>query len=132
TVRDTRMGATWWEPTANPLPVKSVALSPDGRFVAWSASAHLYLWRLDPLEAVAHHSVGGTHFLAVAYHPSGDFFATVNGDGKVDYWDGRTGERRESFDWQVGKLHDVVFDATGDRAACCSKTGEIVVWDVDR
>ena len=45
---------------------------------------------------------------------------------------GHTGERRESFDWGVGKLNDVTFDSTGDRAACCAETGEIVVWDVDR
>jgi WD40 repeat protein len=68
----------------------------------------------------------------VAFHPSGAFFATANGDGKVDSWDSHTGERRESFDWGFGKLNDVTFDATGDRAACCSEAGEVVVWDVDR
>ena len=39
---------------------------------------------------------------------------------------------RESFDWEVGKLNAVTFDANGDRAACCSQTGDVVVWDVDR
>ncbi len=60
------------------------------------------------------------------------FLATANGDGKIDYWDATTGERRESFDWGVGKLYDIAFDAAGDRAATCSVKGDVVVWDVDR
>jgi WD40 repeat protein len=111
--------------------VKALALSAHGA-VAWTAGSHLHLWKVDPPQEVAHHSLGRTHFLAVAFHPSGDFFATANGDGKIDYWDARTGAHGEAFDWGVGKLHDVIFDAAGDRAACCSTTGEIVVWDVDR
>jgi WD40 repeat protein len=111
--------------------VRTVALSPDGRSVAWCAATHLNLWRLDPPREVAHHALGKTHFFAVAFHPSGGFLASVNGDGKVDYWDAHSGEHRQAFDWKVGKLHDVAFDASGDRAACCSQGGEIVVWDVD-
>ena len=86
---------------------------------------------LGDSQAMAQHRLGRTHFLSVAFHPSGDFFATANGDGKVDYWDGHTGEHRQAFDWQVGMLNDVVFDPTGDRAACCSQSGAVVVWDVD-
>jgi WD40 repeat protein len=113
--------------------VKAVALSPDGQYAGWCAGTQLFLWRVDTAEEIHRHRMGGrTFFLSVAWHPSGDFFATANGDGKIDFWDARTGEHRQAFDWGVGKLHDVIFDATGDRAACCSKTGEIVVWDVDR
>ena len=80
----------------------------------------------------AHHALGKTHFLGIAWHPSGAFFATANGDGKIDYWDAQTGQRRESYDWGVGKLNAVVFDPAGDRAACCSERGDVVIWDVDR
>jgi WD40 repeat protein len=112
--------------------VRTVALSPDGRLAAWCAATHLHLWRLDPDRELAHHTLGKTHFFSVAFHPSGEFFATANGDGKVDYWDARTGAHRQAFDWQVGQLRDVIFDSTGDRAACCGKRGDIIVWDVDR
>jgi WD40 repeat protein len=111
--------------------VKAVALSPDGRRITWCAATQLHLWRLDPPEQVLRHSVGRTHFLSVTFHPSGNFLASANGDGKVDYWDA-DGRPLQSFDWGVGKLNGVTFDATGDRAACCSQTGEVVVWDVDR
>ena len=39
--------------------------------------------------------------------------------------------RRESFDWGVGRVREVVFDAAGHRAACGSRSGTVVVWDVD-
>lgn len=132
TVHDAATGAMLHEPDGANSEVKAITLSHDGRHVAWSAGTQLHLWRLDPPAQILRHSLGRTFFLSVAFHPSGDFFATANGDGKVDYWDGRSGEHRQAFDWKIGKLHDVVFDAAGDRAACCSKTGEVVVWDVDR
>jgi WD40 repeat protein len=111
--------------------VKAIALSPDGRAVACAAGMNWRLWRLDPLTEIAHHRLGRTFFLSVAFHPSGRFLATANGDGKVDFWDAHTGQHQKAYDWQIGKLHDVVFDPAGDRAACCSKNGDIVIWDVD-
>ena len=121
-----RLGEKGWPQAA------SVALSPDGGALAWCATANLRIHGLARSRLRTHHQFGKTHFLAVAWHPSGAFLATANGDGKVDYWDAATGERRESFDWGAGKLNAIAFDATGDRAACCGKSGEIVVWDVDR
>jgi WD40 repeat protein len=122
---------TYGEQLLSGIPVKALAFSPDGSHLACAAKGHLFLWQLDPLSEVAHHTTGRTHFLGVAFHPSGEFFATANGDGKVDYWDAATGKHRESFDWKVGKLHDVTFAPDGQRAACCAKSGHIILWDVD-
>jgi len=129
---DAATGAERGEVARGASGLKVIAVSPDGRRLACASGGHLRLLALDQPGEVARHKLGRTHFLAVAFHPSGDFFATANGDGKVDYWDARTGEHRQAFDWGVGKLNDVVFDPNGDRAACCSKTGQIVVCDVDR
>lgn len=112
--------------------VSDIAVSPGGRAVAFCAASTLYFQRLAPDDTRVLHRLGKTHFMAVAWHPSGAFFATANGDGKVDYWDGHTGQHRESFDWKAGKLLDIAFDPTGDRAAACSEAGVVVVWDVDR
>ncbi len=109
----------------------ALAISPDGSAAAFCAASNLHFLRL-PEGTHAHHRLGKTHFLGVAWHPSGGFFATVNGDGKVDFWDGHTAERRGSFDWGLGKLTDITFDAAGDRAAACSESGHIILWDIDR
>jgi WD40 repeat protein len=111
--------------------VTGVGLARDGRTVAYTASTNLHVVRLDGA-LDKHHRLGKTHFHAPTFHPSGGFFATANGDGAVDFWDARTGERRESFDWKVGKLLAVAFDPAGDRAACGGEGGQVVVWDVDR
>ncbi len=112
--------------------VRSISLSPDGSVAAWCAASRLHVWRLGPPAQVAEHNLGRTHFLGVAWHPSGRFFATANGDGKIDFWDAVTAERRESFDWGLGKVFGVTFDTTGERAAACGRGGQVVVWDVDR
>jgi WD40 repeat protein len=130
-LRDAGTGNVRQELSSGGSAVKAVALSPDGRTVAWAAGRHLWFWQIDPPLELAHHHLGPSQFLSVNFHSSGRFFATANGDGKIDFWDAQTGRHRKAFDWKIGKLHDVVFDATGDRAACCSKTGQIVVWDVD-
>jgi WD40 repeat protein len=109
--------------------VTCVSVASSGA-AAWCAATTLVFRRDDG--TISQNRLSKTHFLGVAWHPSGEFFATANGDGKVDYWDARTGERRQSFDWDVGKLNAVAFDATGDRAACCSESGKVVIWDVDR
>jgi WD40 repeat protein len=112
--------------------VNAVALSPDGATAAWCARPTLHVKRFGAGGFHVKHSFGKAYFHSVAFHPSGEFVATVNGDGKADYWDARTGERRQSFDWGVGKLRAIAFSPDGDRAACCSEEGHVVVWDVDR
>jgi WD40 repeat protein len=47
-------------------------------------------WRLPP---------GNVDYLA--FHPSGNFLASANGDGKIDYWS-TDGQPLQSFDWGVG------------------------------
>jgi WD40 repeat protein len=110
--------------------VGAVALAPDGGRAAVCVATTLALWHGEAL--VKEQSLGRTHFLSAAWHPSGAFFATVNGDGKADLWDADTGERRESFDWKTGKLNEVVFDRAGDRAACGATSGAVIIWDIDR
>lgn len=131
TVFDARTGLATARLLGAESEVKAVALSRDGRYVAWCAGTQLHLWRLAPQEQILRHRMGRTHFFGAAFHPSGAFLATTNGDGKVDYW-GTAGGRRGSFDWGVGKVNAIAFDATGDRAACAAESGQVVVWDVDR
>jgi WD40 repeat protein len=110
---------------------RALALSPDGSRLVYCAGRHLRLFTLDPVSAVNHHEISRTTLNGVAFHPSGRFFATAASDGKVDLWDAATGERRESFAWRAGRPQAVAFDDAGDRAACVTATGRVVVWDVD-
>lgn len=130
TLRDARTGepAGSFGEASGPA-VTTVAVSPEGRVAAWAASTHLNVQRSGGFHE--HYRFGKTHFLALAFHPTAPLLATANGDGKIDLWDTAAGKRRESFDWSSDRLNDVTFDAAGDRGACCSNAGEVVVWDVD-
>ncbi len=110
--------------------VTAVAVSPGGRAAAWAASTTLHIQKAG--SPIVRHRLGKTHFNALAFHPSAPLLATANGDGKVDYWDADTGERRGSFAWSAARLNAIAFDAAGGRGVCCSNDGEVIIWDVDR
>ena len=107
-----------------------VAVAAGGGTAAWAESSTLHIQKADGFHAS--HRMGKAHFNALAFHPSAPILASANGDGKVDLWSAETGERRESFAWTEARLNDVKFDDAGDKAACCSNAGEVIVWDVDR
>ena len=131
TLRDARTGkavAGFGDPCGNRS--TRVAVSSGGRTAAWAESSTLHIQNAGGV--IASHRMGKTHFNGLAFHPTAPLLATANGDGKVDLWDTGTGERRESFAWSESRLNDVAFDDAGDKAACCSSIGEVIVWDVDR
>jgi WD40 repeat protein len=66
----------------------------------------------------------------VAFDPPGDLLITTRVvDNVVDVWDARTGERVSSLEGHSGFVLDVVFDATGGRAATASLDGSVRIWD---
>jgi len=109
--------------------VTATAVAPGGQTAAWAASSTLHIQRTG--DAVVRHRFGRAHFNGLAFLPTAPLLATANGDGKVDYWDLDSGERRYSFEWSAATLNHVAFADGGDLAACCSRHGEVVVWDVD-
>lgn len=132
-ILDTQTGATVHSYASGATSfLTGLAVAPGGTAAACIASSVLLFHRLPAEGEPVRHRIGATHFLGIAWHPSGGFFATVKGDGTVDFWDGLTGQRRESLDWKTGKLLDIAFDPAGDRAAVCAESGKVVVWDVDR
>src|SRR5207249_11203175 len=76
---DAATGADLGEVGRAAVGLKALAVSPDGRRIA-CVGGPLTLLGLDPPAHVARHKLGRTHFLGAAFHPSGGFFATANGD----------------------------------------------------
>jgi WD40 repeat protein len=108
-----------------------LAMSPDGRAVAWKVNSQVCFRRLMPDGPIVTNDLGKTSIYTVEWHPSGAFFATSTSEGTVDYWDGATGARRESFNWGLSKPWALAFSADGGRGAACNDRGAIVIWDVD-
>jgi hypothetical protein len=59
----------------------------------------------------------------------------TSNDGTVRLHDFHAGNARwdvaRTYDWSIGKLKSVAFNAEGTLAAAGGDTGKVVVWDVD-
>lgn len=67
----------------------------------------------------------------MAFHPSGRLLATVGDGPEVRFWDAGSWAEARVFAWTVGPLSAVAFSPDGALAAAGSRSGHVVVWDVD-
>jgi serine/threonine protein kinase/WD40 repeat protein len=93
-------------PSLGSPPFHGLAMSPDGRFVAYGHTCHqegsasgLRLWKLDePEPAVVLDDPDGVHLFALVFHPSGRWLAVGHGNGTVSIYEPQTGRTLRRFD----------------------------------
>jgi WD40 repeat protein len=109
-----------------------VACTADGARAATITNGNLCVWDVAARAAVADRAApahGG--WLSVAFDPRGRTVLTGGIDGGVALWDANSAAPPlTAFQWGVGPVYAVAFDADGLRAAAAGHTGAIV-WDVD-
>jgi WD40 repeat protein len=66
-----------------------------------------------------------------AFSPDGAYLVAVSNEEIVRTWDTHHGGEREGLAWRIGPLKCVAFSPDGDRAACGSQLGTILIWDWD-
>ncbi len=109
-----------------------VACSADGALAATIANGNMSVWNLTARKAVADRAQA-THggWLSVAFDPHGRRVVTGGIDGTVAVWGAATDAPPfTTFQWCVGPVYAVAFDADGLRAAAAGHAGAIV-WDAD-
>jgi len=109
----------------------NLAFSPDGRFLAATTAAYLWVWNVATWKVLAQIPPDARFFHAIAFTPDGRFLAAVNTDRTVRFYDTSTWRQHIAFDWDIGPLLSLDISRDGLRAAAGSKTGKIVVWDLD-
>jgi WD40 repeat protein len=111
-------------------------LSPDGRHLGVLSRGSLYLYdpaALGKPRKIAGRQAGAAADLeSFAFHPGGKIVAIVHGDTKtVKVYDLATLGRVQAWNWKAGMLGAVAFSPDGLVGAAGSRTGRIVLWDVD-
>lgn len=113
--------------------VLGIGISADGQRVMTYAQTGVWLWDLTqtPVTPREFSPPTGDKILTCAFHPSGTRFATIGEDRLVNMWDADTLQRRETYQWKIGKINTITFSSDGYRAAVGSSTGTVLVWDVE-
>lgn len=110
-----------------------VVLSADGMWAAFHTASHLLIYHMtDATRSLDLPGPNRKHITGNAFHPSGRYLAVTSNDKTVRLHDRDAGWAiTRTFDWEIGKLKSVAFNAEGTLAAAGSETGQVVVWDVD-
>lgn len=113
--------------------LKTVAISPDGRFVAAGGSdGRVFTWQLAGYQP---HLVLQGHKQAIgsaAFSPDGAVLASGGYDGLVCIWDAATGMLRDTLRRHTDTIVTVAFSPDGAALATGGADRQIVVWDWQR
>jgi WD40 repeat protein len=110
--------------------VHDFALTHDGKLLAVADGYALTLRDSANGKQVARSGQHRRAVTAVACSPKQPLLVSGDKTGKVFLWD-TTGRVLKRYDWGLGEVYGLTFDADGLRAAAVDASGKVVVWDID-
>ncbi|EKM61694.1 uncharacterized protein PHACADRAFT_248461 [Phanerochaete carnosa HHB-10118-sp] len=124
--------------TEHQAAITSVAISPDGLWMASSSSDVIYLWSLEAPHAYRILKPKGASRYAVAFSPDSSQVLTAPSsgfDGQLAAWDVKTAKclrKLKSSGWPYLSVNGIGFPAAGDQFACGSHSHTVLVLDLAR
>ncbi|MDP1825892.1 MAG: serine/threonine-protein kinase [Archangium sp.] len=104
----------------------SLALSPDGRAVAWGTPAGL---RVAGQDLVVE---GAPDSAALAFSSDGATLAIGRRDGSVELHEAATGALRSTLEGPLAAMTCLAFSRDGTQLAAANALGELAIWDTVR
>jgi WD40 repeat protein len=113
--------------TGTRVPVRRVAISDDGRFVAAPVATGIGVWVLGTIERVI--EVETDDQAVFCFLPPGDRFATAGRDGAVRVWN-LSGKEEQALFGHVGRITALGASPDGRTLVSGGATGEVKFWDL--
>jgi len=120
-------------------PAASIAISPDGKFLAWASGPFVKVWDLarDEEHATINLRFDGSYPGCVSFSSDGRVLATGCGGlgnvpGSAKLWDVGTGRQLAVFRGQASQHTVVAYAPDGSSLAVGSADGLVTVWDLPK
>ena len=112
--------------------VKSVATSPDGKYLAsGSEDKTLIIWDANSGESLKTLEGHSGYVESVCWSPDGNYLASGSYDRTVIIWDANSGEKLKTLKGHSSIVSSVCWSPDGKYLASGSKDRTLIIWDVN-
>ena len=115
------------------LPVRDLALTPDGKTLAVTALGGELIWLRDAKTGALLHEMAGHIFRVndLAFSPDGQLLASASRDGTIRFW--RVADGSSAGVLQLGRVDplSLAFSPDGRQLAIGTRQGGLALWSVE-
>ncbi|WP_374089793.1 N,N-dimethylformamidase beta subunit family domain-containing protein [Methylomicrobium lacus] len=112
-------------------PIHTVAVSPDGRFIATAGEdtkVFLYDAETNKLSMIF---TGHVDFVnGLSFSPDGQFLASAGAEGNIILWDVKAGKKLRALLGHSDQVNAVAFSPDGALLASASADSTVILWDL--